>query len=77
MSGMFYSVVAHRRQPNLHIGYSRRGARGVVCFLHVRSRMTIDPRTYNAGAEHVGCSMAGRTSQSPERREVVGESHEG
>ena len=46
VSGMFYSVVAHRRRPNLCVIVARgNGKGGVLIIIHGRSRMTIDPRT--------------------------------
>ena len=50
--------------------------------MHSRSRMSIGYRPlypYNAGPEHVGCSLTRQTSHAPtaKPREVFGKSHDG
>ena len=51
---------------------------GVLIIMHGRSRMTIDPRIYYAGTEHVGFSPTRQKllTRSAKRREVLGELHE-
>ena len=58
------------------------GGRGVLLFVHGRSRMTVDHRPShpcNAGMEDVGFTLTRQTLLAPsaKRREVLGESHEG
>ena len=52
--------------------------RSALIIIHGRSRMTIDPRIYYAGTEHVGFSPTRQKLLAPsaKRREVLGELHE-